>query len=141
MVKLINSNDEQLPLAGETECRVRRAFLIAGGIIKPAGKVDIIVKKDGSQVLSTRRSSKEWRSKLIEQGIIEPDFEYKPVSVRTGNLCREEGTYDPQPIRSDEEYERRRDNYLWMISDLLRVRRELKLVLGKKDDEDPDWYF
>jgi len=142
MTKLINSNDEQLPLANEIECKVRRALLVASGTIMPVGKADIITKKDGSQVLSTRRSSKEWRTKLIEQGIIDPECQYEPVSgVRSGNLSREEGEYNPQPIQSDKEYMRRKDNYLWMISDILRVRRELRLVLGKKADDDPDWYF
>lgn len=141
MIKVINSNDEQLPLASEEECTTRRAFLVFNGTIKPAGKTDVTVKKDGSQALSTRRSSRALRNKLIEQRIINPEPSYKAPIIRCRHTASEEGEYDPQPIKSDNEYIRRRDNYLWMVSDILRVRRELKLVLGKKADNDPDWYF
>jgi hypothetical protein len=141
MTKVINSNEDQLPLADEAECKMRRALLIANGTIVPVGKVDIISKKDGSQVLSTRKTSKVWRAQLIDQGVIDPEPVYETFNIRRGCTSDEEGEYDPQPIRSEGEYARRKSNYLWMISDILRVRRELKLVLGKKSDDDPDWYF
>lgn len=142
MTKMINSNNEQLLFANDAECKDRRSFLIETGAIVPANKADLVTKKDGSVVLSTRRPSRELRNNLIEQQIIDPDFQYKSGQrVRDGNLSREEGEYDPQPIKNEEEYVRRRDNYLWMISNILHVRRELKLVLGKKLDEDPDWHF
>ncbi len=141
MAKVINSKSEdQLPVASDAECKVRRAMLVNSGVIIPANKSDVITKKDGSQVLSTRRSSRALRKQLIEQGIINPNFTYEATD-REGFVPSEEGEYDPQPIQSDAEYERRKNNYLWMISDILRTRRELRLILGKKADDDPDWYF
>lgn len=143
MTKVINSNSggDQLPTATDAECKVRRAFLVNSGAIKPAAKADVVIKKDGSQVLSTRKSSREWRKKLIDQGVISPHSDYNPPVSRGKYTPSDEGEYDPQPIESEEEYVRRRNNYLWMISDILRARRELRLVLGKKSDSDPDWYF
>ena len=143
MTRVINSNSvEQLPLATDAECKIRRSLLIASGAIKPAAKADIIARKDGTQVLSTRKSSKAWRQKLIDQGVINTSFVYIPTSdSKCGYVPSDEGEYDPQPIGSESEYIRRKNNYLWMISDILRTRRELRLVLGKKAEDDPDWYF
>lgn len=143
MTKVINTKNsgDQLPLATDAECKVRRALLVASGAIKPAGKAEVITKKDGSQVLSTRRSSRAWRNKLIEQGLIDPNMSYESPSDRSDYIPSDEGEYSPKPVESDEEYARRKHNYLWMIADILRTRRELKLILGKKSDNDPDWYF
>ena len=142
-MKVINSNEssDQLPVASDAECKVRRALLVSGGVIKPAGKSETIIKKDGTQVLSTRKSSRAWRQKLIDQGIIDPNPSYTPATSREGFTPDDEGEYSTQPINSDEEYERRKSVYLWMVSDILRTRRELRLILGKKSENDPDWYF
>lgn len=143
MTRIINSNEDasQLPLASESECKTRRALLISSGVIKPAGKAELVEKKDGPQALSTRKSSRAWRRKLIDQGIIDPDPTYKPALTRRNYSPSDEGQYEPKPIQSEEEYIRRRNNYLWMVSDILKTRKNLRLILGKKADNDPDWYF
>jgi len=137
-MKLIKSNEE-LPLATEEECKERREMLISGGVVKPAGKTEL-TKRDGNNILSTKKYSKSYRQKLIDNGLIITSFEYIPIS-RNNYIPSEEGVYNPKPIRTDEEYNNRKNNYLWMTSNMLKTRRDLKLILGKRSDNDPDWYF
>jgi hypothetical protein len=132
--------NQELPFASDADCATRRAILISCGVIVPAAKTDYISKKDGSEVISTYRSSRAWRRKLIEQGIIDPKPEYVST-YRRDHMSGDEGHYESKPITSDDEYERKKEVYLWMVSDILRTRKRLKLVFGEKPENCPDWYF
>lgn len=140
MSRVINANDSML-FASDSECLERRAQLINAGIIVPANTSELIQKKDGSFVVSTIQSSKEMRKTLISSGLIDPNLcrllpeKDRPIS----NL--EEGEYKPRPIKTEQEYLRRKQAYFRIMQEILFSRKDLGLVLGKKEDGDPDWYF
>jgi len=154
MTKIINSNEEKqkdiLPLATDRECRDRRSLLVLLGVIKSGNKSEIIFRKDALPVVSTRKTCRVMREKLIEREIIQPIRELKDGNITFCKLPprkkrriveREEGEYKPRPIETDEDYYRRRQVYFRMIQEILYSRKKLKLILGKKKDDDPDWYF
>lgn len=124
----INSENR---LATNKECIYRRNFLINAGIITP-GNID----KD-------RR-----REDLIKCGLIQPLF-FKDGSIKYCDLppnrnylfYSSEGEYKSKPIISDNDYYRRRQVYFRMIQEVLHSRISLNLILGKKKNSDPDWYF
>lgn len=139
MIKIVNSND-QLPFATDAECKLHRVSLIANGSILPGSKSEVITRKDGTQVLSTKHASRTMRERLIEQGLINPNPEYPGRQTDLDYHGKEEGKYEVTPITTDAEYQRKRALYLWMVHDILKARRELKLVFGQRAD-DPDWFF
>jgi len=141
MAKVLNSNKNNVPLATDEECAIHRAALISAGIIKPKA-VKVIIRDKRDPVVSTKKTSARYREKLIEAGLLIHDLvEFSSNSERQRPLRLEEGEYNPGPPKSDEGYKRRKAIYFWMIQDIFRVRKELKLVLGMKKDTDPDWYF
>ena len=143
------SVENELPVATDQECQERREFLVKRGVIKPADKLSIINRKSSPPLLSTRAANKEMRRKFIEQGIIKPMMNmlsmkatFCELAPRGKRPCSsEEGEYRPRPIESDEEYFRRRQAYFRAIQEIFYARKKLKLVLGKKRENDPDWYF
>lgn len=152
MVKIINSNKtvQELPIATNRECCDRRNLLVTFGIIKPNNKPDIIFKKDAIPTISTRKTCGNQRKNLIKCGIIQPIEELDDGSItfcelppkgNRGTINKDEGEYKPQPIKTDEEYYRRRQVYFRMIQEIIYSRKKNKLILGKKKDNDPDWYF
>jgi len=140
MIRLLDIRDNEKPLATDEECEVRRRILIATGVIKPALKSELIERKDGTVILSTRRDSRAKRERLIEQGIIDPtlyQLSIDPSPYTSGG----EGEYNPRSIESEEEYDRRKRAYFRIMQEILKSRKDLKLILGKKSDKDPEWYF
>ena len=128
------------PLATDKECQIRRSKLIAAGVIQPAPKSDLIERKGGSITLSTRKNNYGKRKKLISKGIIDSNLCH--LIPETGKYkAKEEGEYVSNPIVSELEYFRRKQIYFRMIQEILMSRKELKLILGKKNENDPDWYF
>jgi len=142
MVKTLNSEEvkNNLKLASDRECAERRRALIAGGVVKPAERSEIIFRKNAVPVVSTRRARNAERQKLIEEGIIDPNYCRLLPQKRRPSLA-EEGEYKAKPITSDEEYERRKRAYFRIMQEVLRSRKELNLVLGPKKDDDPEWLF
>ena len=141
-MKVINTVDKQedKPIATDEECQVRRNILISSGVVVPAHKSDLITKKDGSVILSTRKSGLARRKELIEKGLIDENLcQLLPNNVPY--QPKEEGEYRCKSIRSEEEYDRRKRAYFRAMQEILHSRKELKLILGKKDDNDPEWYF
>jgi hypothetical protein len=142
MAKVLNSEEvkSNLKLATDRECEDRRRMLVAGGIIKPAEKSEIVFRKNAIPVVSTRRARNAERRRLIEDGIIDPSYcELLPEQRRISSS--EEGEYKPRPIRSPEEFERRKRAYFRVMQEILRSRKELSLILGPKKDDDPEWFF
>jgi hypothetical protein len=139
-IKILNMKKNDEPLATDEECKTRRSILIAMGVIKPISKSDLIEKKDGTIILSTKKDGRIIRKNLISQGIIDPTLcQLSPdKSYYKGT---EEGQFVPRPIKFEEEYDRRKRAYFRIMQEILRSRTELKLVLGKKNDSDPEWYF
>jgi len=131
-------NDE--PFATDEECKARRSVLIAMGVIKPATKSDLIEKKDGTIILSTRKESRAGRKQLIDQGIIDPTF-CELIPDKSFHKGKEEGEFKSRPIKSKEEYDKRKQAYFRIMQEILKSRKDLRLVLGKKNDNDPEWYF
>jgi hypothetical protein len=131
-------NDE--PLATDEECRARRSILIAMGVIRPAPKSDLIEKKDGTVILSTRRDGRVRRKLLVDQGIIDPTL-CELIPDESFYKGKEEGEFKSRPIQSKEGYDRRKQAYFRVMQEILRSRKDLRLVLGKKNDDDPEWYF
>jgi len=144
MVQTVNSND--LAFATDKECRNRRRLLIAFGVITP-NKTGIISKKRASPVMSTEKNSKNLREDLIRRGIISPvdpkeGGSFIDLPPHRPHICsKDEGEYNPKPVKNDEDYRRRRDTYFRIIQEILHSRDKLKLILGEKRDTDPDWYF
>lgn len=105
---------KNLTFATDAECAERRQHLIAIGIINP-----------GSGKAPTKNSG---------------TFEPAPRKERRINIndIPEDGSYRCRPIRNDDQYERRRQNYLHMLQSVLRARRDLKLefepMRGHKKD-------
>lgn len=125
----------ELMEATEMEANERREQLIAAGII------------------STRRTEltpEEMRTLLVCRGIIKPvekledgTVTYCPLperlNVRSTNP--EEGEYRVKPIVSESDYERRKMVYFRSLQELLFARRHLNLIVGKKEEKDPEWFF
>ena len=147
MSKVLNINDvhDELPVATDEECAARRNALIYVGMIKPAKDPELFVKKGNPVALSTKEASARKRQELIDRGIITPD----PVPVSSGLVRpprgKEEGQYKPRPIKSDAEYEKRKQAYFRLMQEMLISRRELRLVFNQWDEAKmgpwPNWYF
>lgn len=116
--------------ATNKECIDRRNFLINAGIIVPGNNTN------------------RFRDDLIKCGLIQPLFckdgsiKYCDLPPKRNHLFySNEGEYKSKPITSDNDYYRRRQVYFRMIQEVLYSRVSLNLILGKKKDSDPDWYF
>ena len=134
--------------ASDEECLNIRNSLIEKGIIVP-GKSNLIKKNGVLPTVSTKKYSKNLREDLINREFIFPvelqedgSISYcKLIPYRGKYFPKEEGEYKSKPIKNNRDYIRRKQIYFRMIQEILYSRRELKLVLGKKEDSDPDWYF
>jgi len=132
-----NTNKE-LPFASDEECSIRRVSLILGKVIKTSK--NIIYKKDKDPVVSTVEFSTKLRKDLIKKGLIDPN----PCKLYPPNKSfrpSDEGEYRARPIKTEADYFRKRQTYFRMMQDIFHSRRQLKLALGKKKDNDPDWFF
>ena len=123
----------ELPIATGPECEMLRNDMIAKGTIRPT-KPSIVQ----AQIRKLRRQERE---KLIGLGLIDPEPCKLPAPILPRPKAGEEGEYKPTPISSDDEYSRRRQVYFRMIQEILQSRRELKLILGPKGNNDPEWIF
>ena len=123
----------ELPIAAAMECDEMRNSLISKGTIVPA--------KPGMAAAQIRKFRRQERERLIELGIIDPELCRLPSPILPRVRAGEEGEYKPTPISSDGEYYRRRQTYFRMVQEILQSRRELRLVLGPKGNNDPEWVF
>jgi len=123
----------ELPIAASTECDEMRNSLIAKGTIVPT--------KPGVSAAQIRRCRKQERERLIELGIINPELCDLPSPALPRPRAGEEGEYKPLPIVNENDYLRRRQTYFRMVQEILQSRRELRLVLGPKGNNDPEWVF
>lgn len=123
----------ELPIATNAECDMMRNDLIARGIIK--------LVKPGAITAQTKRLRKQERGQLVERGFIDPELCQLPAPILPRPRANEEGEYKPMPITNDNEYIRRRQVYFRMIQEILHSRRDLKLILGPKGNNDPEWIF
>jgi hypothetical protein len=130
----MEKNTENLQEATEQEAAERRQFLIDNGTI----------------TLTPNQNNQQWRNELVKSGTIKPierlpngRITYVPLapSRRIKSTNREEGEYTVKPILSDADYERRKKAYFRSLQELLFSRRDLNLIVGKKNDNDPEWYF
>ena len=116
----INSIEEN-EVASDTECFNMRSKLIASGIITLGDEINMN------------------RQRLIDDGILSEEL-YELIPGKRG-VGYEEGEYIARPIKTEEEYNRRKAAYFRMIQEILYSRRDLKLILGRKEPTDPEWYF
>lgn len=140
MSRVINSDEEAL-FASDNECSERRQQLIDAGILIPANKNELVQRRDGSLVVSTKQTSKDKRHDLINSGMLNiglcnlfPEIN-RPISKS------EEGEFKSRSIKTDLEYQRRKAAYFRIMQEVLFSRTDLNLILGKKENSDPDWYF
>jgi hypothetical protein len=133
-----NNNYLDLPEATEVESNKRRSFLIEHGIISTNTKE------------KQSMSPEEIRKNLIKSGIIKPVEKLEngkvtycdlPQKIKIKSINNEEGEYRVKPIVSDEDYNRRKMVYFRSLQELLFARQHLNLIVGKKEDKDPDWFF
>jgi len=133
----INNSGKVLPFATDEQCQDRRDALIGAGIIK------VNEDKDFSPVAHRRKP-------YIEAGIIRPLKKDKDGKVSYCSLPKkenrrildnEEGTYVPRPIRSDREYNAKKQVYFRMLQEIIWSRQNCNLILGKISEDDPPWYF
>ena len=130
----------ELELATDAQCAARRRALIKAGIITERN-CNLIKKGDGSVAVSTKDYSSQLRKGLVERGILDSKYIEIPPAKYEKPLRTEEGEYKVRPIKTKEQYDRRKIIYLRMLQEILISRRELGLVLGPKSDKDPDWIF
>lgn len=113
---------QQLSFSSDSECLEQRKYWISKGFIKEGDK------------------SSALREVLIRKGIIDPKvIELAEPSPRRRH--KEEGKYSVRPIRNRRQYETRLNNYFYCLQSILKSRAELKLDLGSKRSDDPDWFF
>jgi hypothetical protein len=123
----------ELPIATSDECEAIRNDLIFKGMIEPM--------KPGAIQAQTKKLRKQEREQLIDLGIIDPELCPLSIPVLPRPRAKDEGEYKPMPISNDDEYFRRRQVYFRMIQEILQSRRELKLILGPRGNNDPEWIF
>lgn len=115
-------DNNNLPVATDKECMEIRNELIKQGIIKQ-GKL------------------KTEREKLISAGCISSS----PCPVLKHKFHpsdrKDEGEYQVVSIKNDKDYLIKRANYFRMMQEILQARSSLKLILGPKNEQDPDWFF
>jgi len=143
MTRVINTKNtkpDDLQLATDQECVERRRLLINAGIINPSHKDSVIAKKNSAPVINTIQYGKNLRQFLIKSGIINVDLCYIEPSKHKCS-ANDQGEYKTKVIDTDEEYNRRKQIYFKVMQEMLCARRDLKLILGPKKEDDPDWYF
>jgi len=79
------------------------------------------------------------RQQLIDRGLLTDNREYPKSNKQYKS--KNEGKYKVKRINSDEEYNRRKELYLWALTDIIRTRKELRLELGSVSSKDPKWFF
>lgn len=140
MSRVINSDEETL-FASDNECLERRQQLIDAGIITPANKGELIQRRDGNLVISTKQISREKRQNLIKSKMLNINLcDLFPEANRPISKS-EEGEFKSRSIKTDLEYQRRKAAYFRIMQEVLFSRTDLDLILGKKENNDPDWYF
>ena len=122
-----------LPIASGSECETLRSNLIAKGTIIPS--------RPGDDDAQTRLLREQERAELIEAGVIEPGLCQLPPPILPRPRAGEEGEYKPVPISGERDYLRRRQVYFRMVQEILQSRQELRLILGQKGSNDPEWVF
>ena len=123
----------ELPIATGAECEAMRNDLIAKGRIRAA--------RPNADAARMRKLRRQEREQLIRAGIIDPSPCQLPAPVLPRPRAGEEGEYRPTPISNDKDYLRKRQIYFRVIQEILQSRRELKLMLGPKGNNDPEWVF
>jgi hypothetical protein len=121
----------------DEESNIIREQLIEAGILTPATD-DELIKRKNEVVFSTTQKSKALRQKLIDDGFISEDR--VKLMPRAKGKTAEEGIYQPKSIKTEEDYERKRAMYLYMVQDILIARRELNLDLGPVKSNE-GWMF
>lgn len=134
---IINSKME---FATDQDCADRRNELIDAGILTPASAEEVVIK--GNEVhISTIKQSGEERMRLVNNNIINPNAcDLRPEKNRKPSSL-EEGEIKNKSVDSEEEYLRRRAAYFRMMQEIIFSRRDLNLILAKKEERDPDWFF
>ena len=92
--------------ASDEECRTMRDQLISVGRVVP--------KNADEEAVDTTNTGSDASAPRTRRRVNVSDIP-------------EEGVYVVRPITSDEEYGRRKRNYLVMLQSILRARKELKL--------------
>lgn len=82
---------------------------------------------------ATDTECKELRQKLINSGNIVP-VKSKARRINIYNIP-EEGVYKFKRIRTDEEYNKRRDNYFTMLQSILKSRIELGVEFTDENED------
>jgi len=128
---------EELMYATDSESELRRQELINAGLIKVSS--DVVSLKNGDVSVSTKSNRYKERLHLISKGMIKVSL----CNLRPENVAerKEEGEYKSRVPQSDAEYVRRKAAYFRMLQEVLYSRRELNLILGRKDEKDPEWFF
>jgi hypothetical protein len=97
--------------------------------------------KTAQPEIPTKKLRRQERMQLIKLGIIDPTLCQLPEVKLPRPSGEEEGEYKVRPIINDIEYFQRRQAYFRMLQEVLYARKELKLVLGSKGPNDPEWIF
>lgn len=134
-----NNKYLELPEATDEESNNRRNFLIGSGIIS----------KNNIRKEKIEMAPEEIRKNLISSGVIKPVEKVNgkvtycslPPKTNVKSTNNEEGEYRVKPIVSDDDYNRRKMVYFRSLQELLFARQHLNLIVGKKEDKDPDWFF
>jgi hypothetical protein len=136
-----NNKYLELPEATDNEAQMRRDRLIKLGVIS----TNITQQRENQNM-----SPEEIRSKLIQSGVIKPVEKLKdgrvtycdlPQKLNIKSTNNEEGEYRVKPIVSESDYERKKMVYFRSLQELLFARRHLNLIVGKKEENDPEWFF
>ena len=142
MTQQINT---QIPEATDVEATERRNSLIESRVITPGSPVE----RKASLSLN-ELTPFETRMLLIKQGAIKPVERLEDGSVTYCELPEkqnvkstnvEEGEYRVKPILSESDYLRKKMVYFRSLQELLFARRDLNLIVGKKEFTDPEWFF
>ena len=142
MTQKINT---QIPEATDVEATERRNSLIESGVITPGSPVE-----RAAAIPLNELTPFEARLLFIKDGAIKPverlsdntvTYCELPASRNVKSTNVEEGEYRVKPIVSEEDYSRRKMVYFRSLQELLFARRDLNLIVGKKELTDPEWFF
>jgi hypothetical protein len=129
-----------MEFANDTEVMERREQLINTGVITEGNPIKAF----------NDFTAEDTREYFINQGTIKPvgrlndEPIYSPIHESKKyprNTLSEEGEYKATPIITEEDYQRKKALYFRMMQELLVSRAKCGLVLGKKELNDPEWYF
>jgi hypothetical protein len=133
-------SEQLIQEATDQEMQARREQLIEAGVICPGNKINTL----------NEMSPSETREFFVARGTIQPverradgSVSYCALPPPRKNLSTnsEEGEYCLQPLRTENDYLRRKQVYFRSLQELLFARRDLNLIVGRKDINDPEWYF